>query len=228
MDGVTRKKDEDVDLAYNLATPDVPGYVDIIENTFGLNNVTPFIVPVNNPNGIRVTNLVYDATTDTVAATLKVAYSVTENFPIEVGDKVFVEEVSVGVGSTGRGFNSDRYDYKTFEVTQVHENLGNVGVVTYSMGGNVPSGEIPGNFDSTLSSAVLVREWDFPQFSVDLTPNTFNANETLTSETSVGPVSGLVAEYDPASQWLTVEAASDFEVGKLIESAETSAKGLVS
>ena len=41
------------------------------------------------------------------------------------------------------------YDYRTFEVTQVHENLGNVGVVTYSMGGNVPSGEIPGNFDST-------------------------------------------------------------------------------
>ena len=96
------------------------------------------------------------------------------------------------------------------------------------MGGNVPSGEIPGNFDSTLSAAVLVRERDLPQFSVELTPNTFNANETLTSETSVGPVSGLVAEYDPASQWLTVEAASDFEVGKLIESAETSAKGLVS
>ena len=52
------------------------------------------------------------------------------------------EDFSVGVGSTGRGYNSDRYDYRTFEVTQVHENLGNVGVVTYSMGGNVPSGEI--------------------------------------------------------------------------------------
>ena len=140
----------------------MPGYVDIIENTFGLNNVTPFIIPVNNPNGIRVTNLVYDSTTDTVAATLKVAYSVTENFPIEVGDRVFVEETSVGVGSTGKGYNSDRYDYRTFEVTQVHENLGNVGVVTYSMGGNVPSGEIPGNFDSTLSAAVLVRERDLP------------------------------------------------------------------
>ena len=42
------------------------------------------------------------------------------------------------------------------------------------------------------------------------------------------PVSGLVAEYDPASQWLTIEASSDFEVGKLIESAETGAKGTVS
>ena len=96
------------------------------------------------------------------------------------------------------------------------------------MGGNLPSGEIPGNFNSTLSSAILVRERDFPQFSVELQPNTFNANETLTSETSVGSVSGLAFEYDEASQWLTVEAASDFEVGKLIESAETGAKGTVS
>ena len=228
LDGVTRAKDNDVDLAYNLETPDVPGYVDIIENTFGLSNVTPFIVPVNNPNGIRVTNLVYDSSTDTVAATLKVAFSLTEEFPIEVGDRVLVENSSVGVGSTGRGYDSAFYDYRTFEVTQVHENLGNVGVVTYSMNGNVPSGEIPGNFDSTLSSAILVRERDFPQFSAELQPNTFNANETLTSETSVGPVSGLAFDYDPASQWLTVEAASDFEVGRLIESAETGAKGTVS
>ena len=137
---------------------DVPGYVDIIENTFGLNNVTPFIIPVNNPNGIRVTNLVYDASTDTVAATLKVAYSVTENFPIEVGDRVFVEDASVGVGSTGKGYNSEGYDYRTFEVTQVHQNLGNVGVVTYSMADLVGSGEAPGNFNATLSSAILVRE----------------------------------------------------------------------
>ena len=86
--------------------------MDIIENTFGLSNVTPIIVPVNNPNGIRVTNLVYDSSTDTVAATLKVAYSFAEEFPIEVGDKVFVENASVGVGSTGKGYNSDQYDYQ--------------------------------------------------------------------------------------------------------------------
>jgi len=228
LDGVTRIKDEDVDLAYNLATPDRDGYVDIIENTFGLSNVTPIIVPVNNSNGIRVTNLVYDASTDTVAATLKVAYSLTENFPIEVGDRVFVENSSVGVGSTGKGYDSQFYEYRTFEVTQVHENLGNVGIVTYNMGGNVPSGAIPGNFDATLSSAILVRERDLPQFSAELQPNTFNANETLRSETSVGPVQGLAFEYDPESQWLTVEASSDFEVGRLIESLETGAKGTVS
>ena len=228
LDGVTRDKDPDADLSYNLETPDEPGYVDIIENTYGLSNITPIIVPINNPNGIRVTNLVYDSSTDTVAATLKIAYSLAEEFPIEIGDKVFVENASVGVGSTGLGYNSDAYKYRTFEITQVHQNLGNVGVVTYSLGGNLPSGEIPGSFNSTLSSGILVRERDFPQFSVVLEPNTFNANETLTSETSVGPVSGLAFDYDEESQWLTVEAASDFEVGKLIESAETGAKGTVS
>ena len=228
LDGVTRAKDNDVDLVYNLSTPDEPGYVDIIENTYGLSNVTPFIIPVGNPNGIRITNLVYDSSTDTVAATLKVAYSLAEEFPIEVGDRVLVENVSVGVGSTGKGYNSESYDYRTFEITQVHQNLGNVGVVTYSLGGNLPSGEIPGNFNSTLSSGILVRERDFPQFSAELQPNTFNTKETLTSETSVGPVSGVVAEYDPASQWLTIEAASDFEVGKIIQSEVTGAKGTVS
>ena len=228
LDGITRVKDEDVDLAYNLTTPDRPGYVDIIENTFGLSNVTPFIVPVNNPNGIRVTNLVYDASTETVAATLKSTYSLAENFPIEVGDRVLVENASVGVGSTGKGFDSLNYAYRTFEVTQVHQNLGNIGIVTYSMSGLVPSGEVPGNFNINLSSAILVKERDFPQFAPILQRNTFNTKETLVSETSVGPVSGLVAEYDEASQWLTIEAASDFEVGKLIESTVTGAKGIVS
>jgi len=228
LDGLTRQKDNDVDLVYNLTTPDTPGYVDIIENTYGLSNVTPIIVPVNNPNGIRVTNLVYDSSTETVAATLKVAYSLASEFPIEVGDKLLVENASVGVGSTGKGYNSEGYDFRTFEVTQVHQNLGNVGIVTYSMSGLVASGEIPGTFNTLLSSAILVRERDFPQFSAELQPNTFNTKETLVSETSVGPVSGVVAEYDPASQWLTIEAASDFEVGKLIESEVTGAKGTVS
>ena len=111
LDGTNRAKDPDADLRYNLATPDREGYVDIIENTFGLTNITPIIVPVNNPNGIRVTNLVYDSSTDTVAATLKVAYSFANEFPIEVGDKLFVENASVGVGSTGFGYNSDAYQY---------------------------------------------------------------------------------------------------------------------
>jgi len=227
LDGVTRKKIDDVDLRYNLETPDEPGYVDIIQNTYGLSNVTPFIVPVNNPNGIRVTNLVYDSSTDKVTATLKVAYSIRDNFPIEIGDKLFVENVSVGIGSTGQGYDSQYYDYQAFEVESVHPNLGNVGIVTYSMNGLVPSGAIPGNFNSALSSGILVQEKFFPQFNPQLKPNVFNANEVVKSESSTGPVQGLAYEWDAASRWLTVEASNDFEVGKLIESLDSGAKGII-
>ena len=238
LDGVTRQKIDDVELRYNLATPDAPGYVDIVQNTFGLSNVTPFIVPVNNPNGVRAQNFVYDSLTNKVAVTLKTAYSFgaaepkavgdDSKFPLVVGDKIFVENVSVGVGSTGKGFDSQYYDYQSFTIESVHENLGNVGVVTYSLGSLLPSGEIPGNFNSALSYGVLVKEVDFPQFSPKLRVNSFNANETLKSETSVGPVQGVAFEYDPESKWITVEASNDFEVGRLIESLETGAKGLVS
>ena len=65
---------------------------------------------------------------------MKVAYSFANEFPIEVGDRLLVENASVGVGSTGLGYNSEAYQFRTFEVTQVHQNLGNVGIVTYSMG----------------------------------------------------------------------------------------------
>ena len=238
LDGVTRQKIDDVELSYNLATPDAPGYVDIIQNTFGLSNVTPFIVPVNNPNGVRASNFVYDSSTNTVAVTLKTAYSFgsaepkavgdDSKFPLVVGDKIFVENVSVGVGSTGKGFDSQYYDYQSFEITEVHENLGNVGVVTYSLGNLLPSGEVPGNFNSALSYGTLSLERDFPQFAPKLRVNQFNANETLKSETSTGPVQGVAYEYDPESKWLTVETNSDFEVGRLIESLETGAKGNVS
>ena len=238
LDGRTRQKIDDVELAYNLATPDAPGYVDIIQNTYGLSPVTPIIVPVSNPNGIRAQNFVYDATTNKVAVTLKTAYSFgaaepkavgdDSKFPIEIGDKLFIENVSVGVGSTGKGFDSQYYDYQSFEVESVHENLGNVGVVTYSLGNLLPSGEVPGNFNSALSYGTLVKERDFPQFAPTLRVNKFNANETLKSETSTGPVQGVAYEYDPESKWLTVETNSDFEVGRLIESLETGAKGTVS
>ena len=34
-----------------------------------------------------------------------------QDFTFEVGDRIIVENVSVGVGSTGLGYNSSDYDY---------------------------------------------------------------------------------------------------------------------
>ena len=68
-----------------------------------------------------------------MTVTLKDAFSTNDTFPLEVGDKVLVEGTSVGVGSTGLGFNSENYDYARFEITEVFQNLSSVGVVTFSL-----------------------------------------------------------------------------------------------
>ena len=73
-----------------------------------MNAATPTIIPTGNSNGIRVSNLVYDNDGQHVTATIKnafsgvVGYSGTyiDPFPFTVGDKVLVENASVGVGST--------------------------------------------------------------------------------------------------------------------------------
>ena len=78
LDGVTRARDNDADLRYNLETPDDQDMLILLKIHLVYLTSTPFIIPVGNPNGIRITNLVYDSSTDTVAATLKVAYSFAE------------------------------------------------------------------------------------------------------------------------------------------------------
>ena len=101
LDGTTKKKIDDIDIRYNLGDTNVS----ILKNSQSLNNTNPIILPLDNPNGIRVSNLVYDASAKTVTATMAEEYS--ENFPLSIGDKVLVEHASVGVGTTAKGFNSE-------------------------------------------------------------------------------------------------------------------------
>ena len=104
LDGVTKKPVRDVDLRYNPEQE----IVEVLENTESLNNSTPTIIPIGNPNGIRAKNITYDNDTQEVTVTMKNTFSGTLNaigeyidpFPFSVGDKVLVENVSVGVGST--------------------------------------------------------------------------------------------------------------------------------
>ena len=100
LDGSTGKLIDDVKLRYVLDQ----STVDILENTNDLSNTEPTILPVGNPNGIRASDFSYDISTQKVTVTLKNAFST--DFPFAVNDRVIVENVSVGVGSTGLGYNS--------------------------------------------------------------------------------------------------------------------------
>ena len=69
------------------------------------------------------------------------------SFPFVVDDRVMIENISVGVGSTGKGFNSENYNYKLFTLTRVTPNIGGIGSVTYNIANDLQDGEVPGTFD---------------------------------------------------------------------------------
>ena len=93
----------------------------------------PTIIPTNASNGVGINTVGFNTVTKDVSITLSVGFSTAGSFPFSVGDKVLVEGVSVGVGTTARGYNSAEYDYKLFEITAVDPNIGGLGIVTYSV-----------------------------------------------------------------------------------------------
>ena len=247
IDGVTKKEITDVDLRYNPNEE----IVEILENSESLNNAPPTIIPIGNSNGIRAKNFEYNSSTQEVTVTLKNSFSGTLNaigeyidpFPFTVGDKVLVEKASVGVGSTGLGYNSDQYDYALFPVTAVHPNYGGIGIVTYSMAEYLEKDtEFPGVFNLVKSAATLIPDKWFPQFDIVLQPNDFRIDDEIQSIDSSGLlIKGTVADWNNSSKYLTVESTREFEVGRIVEqvkfrgerigskeySSPTGAKGII-
>ena len=218
LDGDTKKKINDIELQYVIGS----NTINIKRNTFSLTNTTPTIIPVGNPNGVRVSNLQYNDSNQTVKATLADTFS--EDFPISVGDKVLVEYASVGVASTAKGYNSSEYDYALFTVTQTHPNLGGPGAaVTYSFSGYLGANQYLGTFDTVTSSAVLVPQKYFPQFTFELESNSFQKGNLVVSEDSVG----TVFDWDGINNKLVVESGDDFVVGNTITEPITDSRARI-
>ena len=87
FDGITNKRDYDIDLDYSLGD----GQVTILKNTKGLSNVQPTIIPTNASNGVGINTVGFNTTTKDVSVTLSVGFSTAGSFPFSVGDKVLVE-----------------------------------------------------------------------------------------------------------------------------------------
>ena len=153
-----------------------------MKNTKGINNVEPTFIPIQSGAGVGIGTISYDSSTENVTVQLAVGFSTVNSFPFAVGDKVLIENVSVGVGSTGKGFNSENYDYKLFELTAVNERLGGIGIVTYSMSGLLESNEIVGVFDDINSSGRIIAKKSFPIFEPQLTTREYFKGEVVTSD----------------------------------------------
>ena len=225
IDGKTDKPVLDADLKYTLGNPQI----EILKNTKGISNTPPTIITDKNSNGIGIATVGFNTENYDVTIQLSVGFSTADTFPIAVGDKVFIEGVGVGVGTTSRGYNSSAYDYKLFEITAVDQNYGGIGTVTYNLS-NYFTGLAPGisagTFDFVNSSGRIVPQKFMPTFNIKLKPNDFSENEIVTG--SISSTRGNVENWNPNTGILRVTNTDGFVSNDIIKGLTSGTQGLAS
>ena len=220
VDGQTNLPVDDVDLRMTLGSSEV----EILKNTNGLSNVTPTIIPTGTDSGVGISTIEYFPATKDALVTLSVGFSTANSFPFTVGDKVLIENVSVGVGSTGTNFNSAGYDYKLFELTEVTPNLGGIGSVRFNMNNLFKENQIPGQFDGVNSAGRITAQKHFPIFESFLELNDYIVGETVTS----GSKTGKVEDWNPLTSIVRISSDDDFVVGEKITGKSSKVVGVAS
>ena len=225
LDGITEKPVDDIKLRFSFESNEI----EILQNTYGINDAPPSIIPIKGGNGVRVTNLQFNQTTQLVVATLKPAYSAGDSFPFEVGDKVLVEGavtagVAIGIGTDLKGYNSNEFDYKLFEVTEIDPNFGGIDpTVTFDMSPVLISGQVLGTFDPINSITTLANEKDLMTFKVDLTNNEFIPEETVIANGSVGTVDG----WDGKRSVVRISSKDEFVKGTTLVGQTSKSRGQI-
>ena len=223
LDGFTGRVNSEVSLDYNIGDTEVT----IVRNTTGLYNVTPKILPINNPNGVRIQSISFNDNTKDVVIGFAVTFNNSEDYPFKVGDKVIVENTNVDTTvSKPKGFNSADYGYSLFTLTAVDPDLtGDNPTITYNLADNLKSGEQPGNFDSFDSFGTVTPESYFPRFDIELEKDSFRAGEVIIAQDDNV---GVVQSYDLKNEYLRVRSKIPFSQDDLIIGQSSQNKGLIS
>ena len=207
IDGTNQQVVTDVDLNYKLGDK----FVTISVNTSSLSESTPSIIPVNNTNGLSISNIVFDSSSKNVTVSLGSSFSSLEDFPFAVGETILIEGISVGSGTSVRGYNSSKYNFSLFNIIQTDPNIGGVNAsITYNLSEYLASGEIPGIYDTINSVGRVIPSKHFPTFDISLIENEFNKGEIVTSQSS----SGVVNSWNSNLGFLKVTSNKNFVVGE--------------
>jgi hypothetical protein len=218
IDGYTNKIVNDVDLRYKIGDPSVK----IVKNTYGMFDTTPRIIPINNSNGIGINNISYNSTTKDVTVGFNTGFS--DEFPFSIGDKILIENTSVGIGSTARGFNSSEYGYNLFTITSINPALGgNTGSITYNISDYLLPNEFPGTFSALTSFGRVIPEKYFPTFDIKLKKNDFLIGEKVSSESG----DGIVESWNNKIEYLKVSTNKELKKGDILVGESSNTKGLI-
>ena len=187
--------------------------VKILTNDSGLSEDLR-IVPINNSNGIVVTQAVTNSN-QTVTLSLRAPNPETGSdsgffnrggsFPFEEGDEIFVENIKTVDGNDG--YNSSAYGYTYFTVGTANTAGGNESI-TYSL---VGLGTTGGTYKQENNFGRVIKKSHLAEFSPKFRKSLFFENEIVKVPNK--NVSGTVAEngWDSLSQTLKVfDVTGDF------------------
>ena len=220
IDGYTKKVLPEVDIRYEIGDPKVK----IFNNTTGMYNVPPRIVPVKNSNGVGISSLTFDSTTKIVRLFLDQSFPTARDFPFVVGKKILVENISIGFNSTGQGYNSSDYDYNLFPVTTVFPQLGGSGAyIEYSLKDYLEVGEEPGNVVPLTNLGRVVPEEHFPLFETTLGTNDFLLGETVVNGDTEGQVEAWVSNIEQ----LKVSTPKEFGLGTVVRGLSSNTQAVI-
>jgi len=209
-DGFTNDLITDAQLKYELGDNEVT----IAKNTTQLYNVTPNIYPINNSNGFSISTVSYTQSTKTVRLTLETQFSEGQIFPFEVGKNIIVENINIGVGTTGKGYNSSDYGYDIFEMTAVDDQFGGANAfVEYKLDKYLTGDQVPGTIIGLSVARVTPQVW-FPIFNPKVVVDDFKVGETVDNLGNLG----VVERWDPTGQLLYVSTRFDYQVGTSLTS----------
>ena len=224
VDGLTKKVIEDIDLQYLY---DTRYKVRILRNVGSINNVLPSIIPINNTNGYKIRSLSYDSNTKDATIVLDtVGFSTLSAWPFTNGSKFLIEGVILkSTDNDEKGFNSENYEYKLFEVKTNDPNIGGqVPSFTFNMEEFVGDGS-PGEFDSQFVTGRVISESYFPKFTIETQKNIFLFNE----EVSNGVLKDKCLGYDSNTSILKISTNSpyEYEVGQEITGKSSNSKAKI-
>ena len=222
LDGFTRNKVEDLDIFYHLGDTSVT----INKNTTGLYNVTPEIIPVNNSNGVGISNVIYTPGTKSVRLMLDSTFSDASAFPYAVGSQIYVENLNVGVGSTARGYNSEDYSYQYFTVTASDANLGGGpgAYVDYSLKEYLDDTDVPGQVNLAISAGRVIPVTHFPIFDSKLTKNDFFKDEVILYQ---GKHTGRVESWNNVTEILKVDTPKEYALNETVRGLASDTQAVI-
>jgi hypothetical protein len=227
LDGLTNKFDSQSELKF------IPEdyQVEIIQNSSGLFNKTPIIVPINNSNGISVRSASYNIDEKILTFTLNPFFSSKADVPFDDGDKVLLENFrvndvvvdpitnEVSVNQNVKGINSENYGYALFTVENVTSTSFSIDMSNYLIGE-----QIPGNYIPVNSFGYVVPQSYFPTFEITLQKNNFVIGEEVVTTSGF---TGIVEYWDRENEFVSVLSDNKFVRGDRITGKTSNLTGVV-